>query len=97
MRHIRHEWVEPGCHCTQSLSQMSVETCRNKLMTQGQLERYAEPVQQMLDSAATGAAKLVARKLLDTLKREAVAFEDKQRADHAPAPSPLMSADLEEI
>ena len=53
-------------------------------------------MQQMLNSAATGAAKLVARKLLDTLRREALAFEDEQRALHAPAPSPLMSAELEE-
>ena len=63
---------------------------------QGPLERYGEPVQQMLDSAATGAAKLVARKLLDTLRQEAVAFEDEQRALHAPAPSPLMSVELED-
>ena len=63
---------------------------------QGHLQRYAEPAQQMLKSAATGAAKLVARKLLDTLKREAVAFEDEQRTLHTPAPSLLMSAELEE-
>lgn len=62
---------------------------------QGPLERAGEPVQQMLNSAATGAAKLVARKLLDTLRREAVVFEDEQRALHARAPSPLMSAQLE--
>ena len=52
-------------------------------------------MQQMLNSAATGAAKLVARKLLDTLRREAVALEDEQRAIQAPAPSPFMSAELE--
>ena len=63
---------------------------------QGPLERYGEPGQQMLNSAATGAAKLVARKLLDTLRREALAFEKEQRALHAPASSPLMSAELEE-
>ena len=45
-------------------------------------------VQEILGSASTGAAKVVARKFLDTLKREAVVFEDEQKALYAPAPSP---------
>lgn len=64
------------------------------LVVQENLEQQSERVQEMLGSAFTGAAKVVARKLLDTLKREAVAFEDEQRAQYlAPAPSP--SAALE--
>ena len=55
---------------------------------QKDLQQQSETVQNMLNSASTGAAKVVARKLLDTLKREAVAFEDAQKAHPGPAPSP---------
>ena len=58
---------------------------------QEEVEQQSEIVQEMLHSASTGAAKVIARKLLDTLKREAVAFEDLQTAQKAAigqAPSP---------
>jgi len=55
---------------------------------QKDLQQQSEIVQDMLNSASTGAAKVVARKLLDTLKREAVAFEDAQKSHPGPAPSP---------
>ena len=47
----------------------------------------------MLHSASTEAAKVIARKLLDTLKREAVAFEESQSAlKGGPGPAPAPSA-----
>ena len=61
------------------------------LWLQKELEQQSETVQRMLHSASTGAAKVMARKMLDTLKREAVAFEETQRllkGGPGPAPSP---------
>ncbi len=55
---------------------------------QKEVEQQSETVQRMLHSASTGAAKVVARKLLDTLKREAVAFEESLKGGPGPAPSP---------
>ena len=51
-------------------------------------DMHPGPVQEMLSSASTWSAKVVARKFLDTLKREAVVFGDEQKAPYAPAPSP---------
>ncbi|CAK0783338.1 hypothetical protein CVIRNUC_006537 [Coccomyxa viridis] len=94
------EGASPGRKARHAGIQQTLDLAINVLTSSplahlGPLEPSGEPVQQMLNSAATGAAKLVARKLLDTLRREAVVFEDEQRALHAPAHSPLMSAELE--
>lgn len=63
------------------------------LQSQKLLEQQSQDVQRMLHSASTGAAKVVARKLLDTLKREAVAFEESQSAlKGSPGPAPAASA-----
>ena len=55
---------------------------------QKEVEQQSETVQRMLHSASTGAAKVVARKTLDTLKREAVALEELLKGGPGPAPSP---------
>lgn len=54
------------------------------------MEKEAEEVQQALAAAATGAAKALARKLLDTVVREAVQWEAvlRERRDARAGPPP---------
>ena len=62
--------AQSACRVTHVTDQECV-SCLQK-----EVEQQSETVQRMLHSASTGAAKVVARKTLDTLKREAVAFEE---------------------
>jgi hypothetical protein len=59
-------------------------------LLQGDLEAESAEVRAMLSSAGTGAARVVARKLLDTIVREArdweVELEARKRQAEGPAP-----------
>lgn len=59
-------------------------------LLQGDLEAESAQVRAMLGSAGTGAARVVARKLLDTIVREArdweVEVEARKRQAEGPAP-----------